>query len=200
MCLYALLVNYSSLGEGRMRKSDVLKWIALMCLCALVLVTPLVLADSSTESFTVYTDKQQYLVGDTISIYVQATAIDPNSTITVTDVVVYDPTNVSVAEWHGLSIVLNDTTTSVLVGTTTAASEGSYTVSANATGCLWLLCAIWHFICFLRPPPNVVPEAPAGTVMAGVSMAAALLAFIGVPRFRRKRYAPHDKLCQKSRL
>jgi hypothetical protein len=173
-----------------MRKSTALKAIALACICAFILVTPLAVADESTESFSVYTDKQEYSVGETVNLYVKANAIDPNQTITVTDVVVYDPANIPVAEWHGLSIVLTDTTTPAYVGAITAETEGTYTVSATATGCLWFLRGIWYFICLLlshRPRP-VIPEVPVGTVMAGVSMIAALFAFMAVPRLRRKQH------------
>jgi hypothetical protein len=171
-------------------KSTVVKSIVLAWICALIIVTPLAAADELTESFSVYTDKDQYLVGETANIYVKANAIDPNQTITVSDVVVYDPANISVAEWHNLSIVLNDTTTLVYVGSITAETEGTYTVSATATGCLWLLRCIYYFICLLLSLRPAVPEVPAGTVMAGVSMIAALFVFIAVPRFRRKQH--HD--------
>lgn len=132
----------------------------------LVLAIPLAMADESTESFSIYTDKEEYLVGENVNIYVQAIAIDPNETITVTDVVVYDPANISVAEWHNLSIALVDTTTPVYVGTTIAESEGNYTVSAEATGCWWKLWAKCWFKCWHHWHHHVVPEVPFGTVMA----------------------------------
>jgi hypothetical protein len=171
-----------------LRSTAVLKAIVLTWICTLVLVTPLAAADGSTESFSLYTDKDQYLVGETVNIYAKANAIDPNQTITVTDVVVYDPANASVAEWHNLSIVLADTTTPAYVGMITAESEGNYTVSAAATGCFFFLWAKWYFSCWRHL--SAVPEVPAGTVMAGVSMIAALFAFITVPRLRRKQH--HD--------
>jgi hypothetical protein len=142
-------------------KSAVMLW-----LCTLILAVPLAMADSSTESFSVYTDKEEYLVGEAINIYVIANAIDPNETITVTDVIVYDPANVSVAEWHNLTIVLTDTTTPAYVGTITAESEGRYTIAAKATGCPWFLWAIWWFICCWWRN-KVIPEVP-GTVIASL--------------------------------
>jgi hypothetical protein len=138
-----------------------------VALCLLTLFVPLVIADQTTESFTVYTDKQEYLVGEAVNIYVKAEAIDPNQTITVTDVIVYDPNNVSVAEFHNLSIVLTNTTTPEYVGTVVATIEGEYTVSAQATGCAWFLPARgWHFYCWRKPPCKVIPEIPFGTIAA----------------------------------
>jgi hypothetical protein len=185
-------------------KRTIVRSIVVAWILALILVTPLARADQATESFTVYTDQTEYLVGQTINIYAKADAIDPNETIVITDVVVYDPANVSVAEWHGLSIELTDTTTIVYVGSLVAESEGTYSVSAAATGGFWFLRCICWFICWFvqhppgyvpppyHPPPvcrHVVPEVPAGTIMAGVSMIAALFAFMAVPRFRRKQHS-----------
>lgn len=149
--------------------SGIRKSVAVMWLCVMLLAIPLVMADESTESFTIYTEKEEYIVGEVVNIYVKANAIDPNETITVTDVIVYDPDNITIAEWHNLTIVLTDTTTPAYVGSTIAQSEGSYTVSAEATGCLWILRAIWRFICrFFRH--KVVPEVPFGTVIALVTL------------------------------
>jgi len=158
--------------------------IKLVCaaLCLLVLFVPLASADETTESFIVYTDKKDYIVGEPVNIYVKAEAIDPNQTITITDVVVYDPNNLSVAEWHNISIVLTNTTTPEYVGTVIAASEGEYTVSAKATGCPWILWAIWRFFCrWWRS--NVIPEYPFGTI-------AAMAAFFGATGlyFSRKKH------------
>jgi hypothetical protein len=171
------------LNPTAVSKAIVLAWI-----CALILITPLAVADESTESFSVYTDRDQYLVGETVNIYTKANAIDPNQTITVTDVAVYDPANTSVAEWHNLSIILSDTTTPAYVGALIAQSEGNYTVSATATGCFWFLWCRCHFFCWRRPPCRVIPEVPTGTLIAGVSMIAALFAFITVPRFRKQHH------------
>jgi hypothetical protein len=129
---------------------------------------PLVTADESTESFSVHTDKEEYLVGEPVDIYVKAKEIDPNETITVTDVIVYDHGNITVAEWHNLSIVLTDTTTPAYVGSIIAELEGTYQVSAEATGCLWILRAIYRFICRLLRP-KVIPDVPFGTVMVMVT-------------------------------
>jgi hypothetical protein len=156
--------------------------LASAALCLLILVVPLVCADETTEAFTVYTDKQDYIVGEAINIYVKAEAIDPNQTITVTDVIAYDPTNSSIAEWHNLSIVLTATATPEYVGTVIATSEGEYTVSAKATGCPWFLWARWRFFCWWWRC-NVVPEYPFGTI-------AAMAAFFGATGLyaTRKKY------------
>ncbi|MGQ9460590.1 MAG: hypothetical protein ACUVRA_05115 [Candidatus Bathyarchaeaceae archaeon] len=138
-------------------------------LCLLILFVPLASADETTKSFIVYTEKKDYVIGEPVNIYVKAEAMDPNHTITVTDVIVYDPNNMSVAEWHNLSIVLTDTTTIKYVGTVIATSEGEYIVSAEATGCI--LRAIWRFFCWWWRR-NVIPEIPFGTL-------AAMTAFFG---------------------
>jgi hypothetical protein len=157
-----------------------------LALCLLVFFIPLVRADETTESFTVYTERTNYLVGELVNVYVRAEAIDPNQTITVTDVTVYSPENSSVAAWHDISIELTDTVTPQYVGTAVATSEGEYTVSANATGCPWILLAIWRFFC--RRPQNVVPEVPFGTSVASIAMIIGLVAYVAVPRLRRKKY------------
>jgi hypothetical protein len=137
-----------------------------------MLLVPLASADETTESFLVYTDKTEYLAGEAVNIYVKAEAIDPNQTITVHDVIVYDPNNSSIAEWHNLNIVLEDTTTIKYVGTIIATAEGVYTVSAKATGCPWCLWAIFWFFCRCHWHRNVIPEYPFGTI-------AAMAAFFG---------------------
>jgi len=148
-----------------MLRSSALKSISVISLSTLIPAIPLAMADETTESFSVYTEKEEYLVGEAANIYVKANAIDPNETITVTDVVAYDPANVSFAEYHNLSIVLTDTVTPAHVGTIITESQGSYTVSAKATGCPWILRAIWRFLCRLWHH-HVVPEVPFGTVTA----------------------------------
>ena len=152
-------------------------------LCLLFLFVPLASADETTESFIVYTDKENYIIGEAINIYVKAEAIDPNQTITIHDVIVYDPNNSSVAEWYNLSIVLTDTIKSEYVGTVIATSEGKYTVSAKATGCPWVLWAIWFFFCRCWHR-NVIPEYPLGTI-------AAMAAFFGATGLyiSRKKHA-----------
>jgi len=144
-------------------------------LCLFVLLIPLASASETTESFTIYTERTEYLVGELINVYAKAEAIDPNQTITITDVVVYNPENLSVVEWRNISIVFVDTTTSQYIGTVVATSEGEYTVSANATGCPWILRAIWRFFC--RRLNNTVPEVPLGPIMASILMVAAFGAY-----------------------
>jgi hypothetical protein len=151
----------------------------------LILFVPLARADETTEVFTVYTDKQSYLVGEAVNIYVKAEAIDPNQTITVTDVIVHDPGNSSVAEWHNISIVLTDTTTPEYVGTVIATSEGEYTVSAEATGCLWTLWAICRFFC--RRWCNVIPEYPFGTIAAMAAFFGATGLYVSRKKYRVKK-------------
>jgi hypothetical protein len=165
-----------------MLKSTICKSIVVMLICTFILAIPLVMADESTESFSIYTDKEEYLVGEAVNIHVKANAIDPNETITVTDVVVFDPANISVAEWHNISIVLTDTATSAYVGTIIAESEGSYTVSAEATGCWWILRARWWFRCWCWHS-HVVPEVPFGTVIAMLTF----LGATGLYAVRKKR-------------
>jgi hypothetical protein len=143
-----------------------------VALCLLMLLVPLASADETTESFIVFTDKSEYLSGEAVNIYVKAEAIDPNQTITVQDVIVYDPNNTSIAEWHDLNIVLEDTTTIKYVGTVIATAEGQYNVSAKATGCPWWLWAMFWFFCRCRWHNNVIPEYPLGTI-------AAMAAFLG---------------------
>jgi hypothetical protein len=156
-------------------------------LCLLILLVPLASADETTESFTVYTDKQEYLIGEAVNIYVKAEAIDPNETITITDVIVYDPNNSSVAEWHNLSIVLTDTTTTEYVGTVIATSEGEYTVSAKATGCLWFLWAMWFFFCRCWRWRNVIPEYPFGTIAAMAAFFGATGLYVSRKKHRVKK-------------
>jgi hypothetical protein len=160
--------------------------LASAALCLLILFVPLVSADATTESFTVYTDKNEYLTGEAVNIYVKAEAIDPNQNITVHDVIVYDPNNSSVAEWYNLNIVLEDTTTITYVGTVIATSEGQYTVSAKATGCPWFLWAIFCFICRCRWHRNVVPEYPLGTMAAMAAFFGATALYISRKKKRVK--------------
>jgi hypothetical protein len=154
-------------------------------LCVMILAVPLAMADETTESFIVYTDKQEYLVGEVVRIYVKAEAIDPNQTITVTDIIVYDPANNTVAEWHNLSIVLTDTETSVYVDSIIAETEGTYTVYAEATGCPWLLRFFWWFFCWRCWKQRVVPEVPFGTVMTAVTLLGATGLYIRKRNIRK---------------
>jgi len=162
------------------------KMIITVALCLLMAFLPLVKADPTSESFTVFTERSQYLVGETINVFVKAEAIDPNQTITVTDVVVFDPNNASVAEWHNMSLVLTYVGEQQCVGSVVGTLEGEYTVSANATGCLWILRCLWHFFC-IDHRNHVVPEVPIGTIAMSASMILALAAYVTVPRWKRKR-------------
>lgn len=151
-------------------------------LCLMVLLIPFVSADATTESFVIFTDKSQYLSGEAVNVYVKAEAIDPDETITVHDVIVYDPEGLPVAEWYGIDIVLEDTNTIKYVGTVIATSEGEYSISAKATGCPWFLYAFFRFFCHRCWQPNVIPEFPFGTIMAMV----ALFAGTGIYVYRKK--------------
>ncbi|MCW4015798.1 MAG: hypothetical protein NWF06_05460 [Candidatus Bathyarchaeota archaeon] len=153
-----------------MRKTSIV--VISIALCMMFLFVPLTMADATTESFIIYTNKDTYLTGEAVNIYVKAEAIDPNQTITIHDVIVYDPNNISIAEWYDLEIVLEDTNTVKYVGTVIATSEGEYSVSAKATGCPWFLWSFWRFFCRSQWKPNVVPEFPFGTI-------AAVAAFLG---------------------
>ena len=162
--------------------------LASLAICLLALSVPLVMADGLTdggvpESFSVYTDKLDYEVGETVTVYVKADSIDPNQVITVTDVIAYDPNSSPVAQWRGISIVLSDTTTPKIVGTFTAPVEGFYTVEASGTGCPQILRCSWRFHCRPRVPINVVPEFPFGTI-AGIG---AFLGATGLYVTRKKR-------------
>jgi hypothetical protein len=123
------------------------------------------------------------MIGELINIYVKAESIDPDQNITVTDIIVYGLDNSSVIEWHDLSIVLTDTETPKLAGTLTATMEGNYTVSANATGCPWILLRWWWFRCWFRKPKHVIPEVPFGTIVAMATLLGAAGLYI-----KRKRY------------
>lgn len=162
--------------------------IAVLLTISVLLLVPLARADGTAESFIVYTDKTDYLAGEPINIYVKAQAIDPGQNITVTDVVVYDPSYSIVAEWHSLSIVLTSTTTPELVGTLTATIEGNYTVQAEATGCPFILRAIfWFFLRWLHSPTNTVPEVPFGTIAAAAALLGATTLYLTRKRYRIKK-------------
>ena len=159
-----------------------------VAICLLALSVPLVMADGHRdggipESFSVYTDKPDYEVGETVTIYVKADYINRGEVITVTDVIVYDPNNSPVAQWQGISIVLTDTTTPKIVGTFAAPVEGFYTVEASGTGCPLILRCSWRFHCRPRVPINVVPEFPFGTI-AGATV---FLGATGLYITRKKR-------------
>ena len=156
-----------------------------VALCILLVSLPLVSADATTESFIIFTDKNSYLAGEAVNIYVKAEAIDPDQTITVHDVIVYDPDNSSVAEWYGLDIVLEDTTTIKYVGTVIAAAEGQYSVSAKATGCPWFLWAFFWFFCRCNWDNHVIPEYPLGTIVAMAAFLGATVLYVS----RKKKQA-----------
>jgi len=115
------------------------------------------------ESFIVYTDKDEYIIGDIVNVFAKATTILPNETITITDVTVYDPLNNTAVKWNNLSVVLSDTGTEVFVGSLQALEAGSYTVNATATGCI--LRCLWKFFCWSQMRNiKIVPE---GSVHTG---------------------------------
>jgi hypothetical protein len=164
--------------------------LASAALCLLILLVPLAGADETTESFIVYTEKEEYVIGEPVNIYVRAEAIDPNQTITVTDVIVYDPSNVSIIEWHNISIVLTDTTTPEYVGTVIATTEGEYTVIANATGCPWFIIRWCRFFCWWWSrcwKRNVIPEYPFGTIAAMVAFFGAAGLYVSRRKYRLRR-------------
>jgi len=166
-----------------MRKRVYLLGLALISLLSLL---PLAEAELTSESFSVFTDKDEYVLGNTVNVYVKADAIDPNETITVRDVIVYDPLNSSFVEWHNLSIILTDTTTPSYVGTFTVMELGNYTIWANGTGCPRRLFCWFRFRVWWRQW-HVVPESPIGTLMVPIMGLIALAAWRGI-RIRRKNY------------
>jgi len=156
-----------------MLKKKVMLLFALMLLIApYITVIPLANAESTEESFSVHTDKPEYEVGDIVHVYVKADFIDPNSTITVMNVTVYDPSNSTVVEWRNLSIVLTDTTTFHYVGNFTVTQPGTYTVYATGLGCWRLLWFFLRFVCWLYQ--HIIPEYPFGPLTAMVVFTAAL--------------------------
>lgn len=165
-----------------------IKTLALSLMLALLVSFPLSKAGlcSNGESFSVFTEYDEYVVGDTVNVYVKADHIDPNETITVTDVVVYDPSNCSAKEWHGLSIVLSDTTTIHYVGSLTVLQEGEYRVWAKGTGCLLIIIALILFwVCgCVCPPPSCVPEFPMGAEVL------TLVALLGLSVLKRRFKTP----------
>ena len=154
--------------------------IAVLILFIVVFMVPLVRVNAQTESFTVYTDKTQYALGATAYVYVKANYIFPRNTITVTDVVVTDPNGHTAAAWHGLNIVLSDTTTSILVGSVSPTLIGTYSVSAQAFGCSLLLNANCNFLTYTTS----VPEVPFGTIGVAAALLAAMCLY-----FTRKKHA-----------
>jgi hypothetical protein len=152
----------------------------------LLLLIPLARVYANSESFSIFTDKQDYVVGEPIIVYVKANSIDPNQTITVTVVVVYDPSNITIAKWQNISIVLTDTITTETVGTLTAPVEGSYTVDANATGCAFILHSCWHFCCHCWCP-KTVPDFPLGTIGAMAALFGATGIYITRKKYRIKK-------------
>jgi hypothetical protein len=179
-----LIVSVSKGVSKSMKTSIKLVSVAL---CLLMMLVPLASADETTESFIVFTDKSEYLTGEAVNIYVKAEAIDPNQTITVHDVIVYDPNNISVAEWNDLNVVLEDTTTIKYVGTVIATAEGEYKVSAKATGCPWWLWAWFWFFCRCRWRRNVVPEYPFGTIAAMAAFFGATALYVSRKKNRVKK-------------
>lgn len=154
--------------------------VLIIFIIVLALAVSLVKAQTSDESFSVFTDQTTYNVGDTVTVLTQANYIDPNSTITVTDVNVTDPSGNLVAQWNNLNVVLSNTTTVVQIGTLTANTPGNYTVNAAATGCLTILFCHWIFQ--IKPFIKPVPEYPLGTITALTAVLAVAGLYIKVKR------------------
>ena len=139
-----------------MQKRQLL-FIALLAVMFASLLSASFVKAHEEESFIVYTDKDEYFIGDIVSVFAKATTILPNETIAITSVTVYDPLNNTAAEWDNLSIVLSDTETEVFVGSLQALEAGSYTVNATATGCV--LRCLWKFFCWSQMRNiKIVPE------------------------------------------
>ena len=126
------------------------------------ILLPLVSAHEE-ESFIIYTDKNEYFIGDVVSVFAKATKILPGETITITSVTVYDPLNNTVASWDNCSIVLSDIETEVFVGSLQALEAGSYTVNATATGCI--LSCLCKFLCWSQM--RNIKIVPKGSVHTG---------------------------------
>jgi len=145
-----------------MQKRQLLFTVMLAIMFASILSASFVNAHEE-ESFIVYTDKDEYIIGDIVNVFAKATTILPNETITITDVTVYDPLNNTAVKWNNLSVVLSDTGTEVFVGSLQALEAGSYTVNATATGCI--LRCLWKFFCWSQMRNiKIVPE---GSVHTG---------------------------------
>jgi hypothetical protein len=134
--------------------------IPVVVMLAMFLVS-LPIARAQDESYRVYTDKDVYLVDEVVQIFARAEHIEPDSTITIQNVTVYDPTNQTVAQWLNLNIILADTETTIKIAELTAATEGQHTVYAEATGCPIRIIRWFFFI--IRC--HVIPEMPLGTIV-----------------------------------
>lgn len=127
----------------------------------LLLFSPVVRAEQTEESYGVFTEKDIYILGETVRVYALANYIAPDSTITIHNVTVYDAKNQTVAQWLNVNIVLTDTETTVKVGEFTATAEGQQAVYAEATGCPIRILRWFFFI--IRC--HVIPEMPLGTIV-----------------------------------
>ena len=137
--------------EGQIRMVSAMQkrqllFIALLAVMFASLLSASFVSAHEEESFIVYTDKDEYFIGDIVSVFAKASNILPNETITITSVTVYDPLNNTAAKWDNLSMVLSDTETEAFVGNLQALEAGSYTVNATATGCI--LRCLWKFFCW----------------------------------------------------
>ena len=154
--------------EGQIRMVSAMQkrqllFIALLAVMFASLLSASFVNAHEEESFIVYTDKDEYFIGDIVSVFAKASTILPNETITITSVTVYDPLNNTAVDWDNLSIVLSDTETEVFVGNLQALEAGSYTMNATATGCI--LRSLWKFFCWSQMRNiKIVPE---GSVHTG---------------------------------
>jgi len=152
---------------------------------AIPIMMPFAKAQTTTESYQVFTNPQTYQLGDNVTILAQALSLNPGNVITISDVVVYDPNGAVAAEWHNQSIVLPDTQTIVTVGTFTPAVVGTYSINCTATGCPWIIFFWRPFFCWIKPR-NYVPEVPLGSIAAVLAAAAATAVYVTKKKPREK--------------
>jgi len=164
-------------------QAKILTVVLLLAMAVLPFAISMVKAQTTDESFSITTDQTSYNVGDQVTVLAQANYIDAQNTITITDVNVTDPVGNLAAQWNNLNIVLPDTTTIATVGTFTANIPGTYTVSADATGCEFHLWCCWYFTCHYCP--KSLPDYPLGTIPALIAAFAVAALYVKVKRKRK---------------